>query len=134
MVQTSAVPVHRISQDWIVLFYSKLSLYWHFSGESPETFSSISQAVSQDINGTNTYAVLSSPRAPGVEAIIISASWVSRIDDGNGTLNLRGVATVLGLANFLKRESLTCSNSIFSGPSEMSRIFPLGQGPYICDK
>ncbi|KAK7467268.1 Glycosyl phosphatidyl inositol protein transamidase complex subunit [Stygiomarasmius scandens] len=69
--------------------------------------------TSQDINGTNTYAVLSSPRAPGVEAIIISASWVSRINDGNGTLNLRGVATVLGLANFLKQYSLWAKDLIF---------------------
>ncbi|THU87227.1 Gaa1-domain-containing protein [Dendrothele bispora CBS 962.96] len=71
------------------------------------------QFTSQDINGTNTYAILSSPRAPGVEAMIISASWLSRIDDGNGALNLRGVATVLALAKFLKQYSLWAKDLVF---------------------
>jgi glycosylphosphatidylinositol transamidase len=56
----------------------------------------------QKLGGTNAYAVLSSPRTSGTEAMVISASWISRIGEGDGTLNLRGVATVLALANFLK--------------------------------
>ena len=40
----------------------------------------------------------------GAEAIIISASWLSRTGEGDGTLNLRGVATVLSLAGYLKSE------------------------------
>jgi phosphohistidine phosphatase SixA len=35
--------------------------------------------------------------------MVISASWLSRTNGGDGTLNLRGVATVLALAKFLKR-------------------------------
>lgn len=35
--------------------------------------------------------------------MLISASWLSRTGDGDGTLNLRGVSTVLALAAFLKR-------------------------------
>ncbi|KAG6918119.1 hypothetical protein DXG01_016307 [Tephrocybe rancida] len=54
--------------------------------------------------GTNAYAVLASPRAPGNEAIVISASWLSRTGERNGSLNLRGVAMVLALAGFLKRK------------------------------
>ena len=54
------------------------------------------------INGTNAYAVLESPRASGTEAILLSASWLSMTGDGDGTLNLRGVATVLALAGYLK--------------------------------
>lgn len=36
--------------------------------------------------------------------MVISASWLSRTGEGDGTLNLRGVATVLALAGFLKRK------------------------------
>ena len=35
---------------------------------------------------------------------MISASWVSGIDEGHSTLNLRGVSTILSLAAFLKSE------------------------------
>ena len=52
------------------------------------------------MNGTNAYAVLPSPRASGTEAMIISASRFSR--SGDGVQNLRGIATVLSLASFLK--------------------------------
>lgn len=56
------------------------------------------------INGTNAYAVLESPRASGTEAILLSASWLSMTGEGYGTLNLRGVATILALAGYLKSE------------------------------
>ena len=59
----------------------------------------------QPISGSNVYAVLSSPRYSGAESTVISASWLSRTGDGDGTLNLRGVATVLSLAAFLNRQS-----------------------------
>lgn len=58
----------------------------------------------QPISGSNAYAIQSSPRYSGAEAIVISASWLSRVGDGDGTLNLRGVATVLSLAAFLNRQ------------------------------
>ncbi|KAL6300143.1 Gaa1-domain-containing protein [Sparassis latifolia] len=64
-------------------------------------------------NGTNAYAVLSSPRASGTEAMVISASWLSRTGEGDGTLNLRGVSTVLSLANFLKGYSLWAKDLVF---------------------
>ncbi|KAH8826974.1 Gaa1-domain-containing protein [Flagelloscypha sp. PMI_526] len=41
-------------------------------------------------SGTNAYALLSSPRTSGTEAMVISASWLSRTGEGDGTLNLRG--------------------------------------------
>lgn len=56
--------------------------------------------ICQTVSGNNAYAVMSSPRAAGTEAIVISASWLSRA--GRGTLNLRGTSTVLSLAAFLK--------------------------------
>jgi len=59
----------------------------------------------QPTSGSNAYAVLPSPRYSGAEAAVISASWLSRTGDGDGTLNLRGVATVLSLAAFLNRQS-----------------------------
>jgi glycosylphosphatidylinositol transamidase len=49
---------------------------------------------------------MTSPRTAGTEAIVISASWLSRIDGGSGTINIRGVSTVLALANFLRRKCL----------------------------
>ncbi|KAF9013977.1 Gaa1-like protein [Cyathus striatus] len=65
------------------------------------------------MDGTNVYASLASPRGPGTEAMIISASWLSRTGEGDGTLNLRGVSTVLALANFLKGYSLWAKDIIF---------------------
>ncbi|KAH7929712.1 Gaa1-domain-containing protein [Leucogyrophana mollusca] len=65
------------------------------------------------VNGTNAYAIRASPRASGTEAIVISASWVSRIGEGDGTLNLRGISTVLSLAAFLKDHSLWAKDMIF---------------------
>lgn len=62
----------------------------------------LSNASCQVLYGTNTYAILSAPRASGAEAMIISASKLSVSGDGDGTLNLRGIATVLSLANYLK--------------------------------
>ena len=59
----------------------------------------------QKISGSNAYAIMSSPRYSGAEAAVISASWLSRTGEGDGTLNLRGVATVLSLAAFLNRQS-----------------------------
>jgi glycosylphosphatidylinositol transamidase len=38
--------------------------------------------------------------------MIISASWLSRTGDGDGTLNLRGISTLLALAAFLKRRCI----------------------------
>lgn len=55
----------------------------------------------QTTSGTNAYGVYPVPRASGAEAIVISASWVSRTDEGEGTPNMRGVATILALARFL---------------------------------
>ena len=66
----------------------------------------------QNINGTNAYAILRSPRNPGTEAMVISASWLSSAKDGDGALNLRGVSTVLALAAFLKREFLCSINDV----------------------
>lgn len=42
--------------------------------------------------------------------MVISASWLSRIDDGQGAVNIRGVSTILALAGFLKRLSLPLPN------------------------
>ncbi|KAI0831285.1 Gaa1-domain-containing protein [Trametes gibbosa] len=70
-------------------------------------------AVAGSVNGTNAYAVLQSPRASGTEAIVISASWLSRTGEGDGTLNMRGVATVIALASYLKKSSLWSKDLVF---------------------
>ncbi|KAI8998654.1 Gaa1-domain-containing protein [Trametes punicea] len=69
--------------------------------------------VVESINGTNAYAVLQAPRASGTEAIVISASWISRTGEGDGTLNLRGVSTLLALAKYLKKYSLWAKDLVF---------------------
>ncbi|KAH9934715.1 Gaa1-domain-containing protein [Fomitopsis serialis] len=69
--------------------------------------------TSESKTGVNTYAIFSSPRASRTEAMIISASWLSRTGEGDGTLNLRGVSTVLSLAWFLRGYSLWAKDLIF---------------------
>jgi glycosylphosphatidylinositol transamidase len=54
----------------------------------------------QNVSGVNAYALMNSPRASGSETIVVSASWLSEV--GEGPYNLRGIATVLALAGFLK--------------------------------
>lgn len=61
-----------------------------------------------NLSGTNAYAILRAPKTDGAEAVVVSASWDSRAleeDEGNGKRrrkNVRGVALVLALANYLK--------------------------------
>lgn len=43
---------------------------------------------------------------------MISASRLSRTGEGDGTLNLRGISTVLSLASFLKGEYISCSTEL----------------------
>ncbi|KAG8907402.1 Glycosyl phosphatidyl inositol protein transamidase complex subunit [Tulasnella sp. 403] len=66
-----------------------------------------------EVSGVNAYGVYAVPRASGAEAIVISASWVSRMDEGGGTPNMRGVATVLALAQYLSKYSLWAKDLIF---------------------
>ncbi|KAF8447520.1 Gaa1-like protein [Boletus edulis BED1] len=66
---------------------------------------------SSNITGINAYAILNSPRTPGSEAIVISASWLSEV--GKEPYNLRGIATVIALAGFLKNYSLWAKDIIF---------------------
>ena len=60
------------------------------------------------MHGVNTYAIFSAPRTSGTEAMVVSASWKSETL-GGGTLNLRGVATILSLAAYIKSEAITYS-------------------------
>ncbi|KAI0688253.1 Gaa1-domain-containing protein [Cytidiella melzeri] len=71
------------------------------------------RTLSETLSGTNSYAVLSAPRASGAEAMVISASRISRTGKEDGTMNLRGISTVLSLAAFLKGYSLWAKDLIF---------------------
>lgn len=53
------------------------------------------------------YAILRAPKTDGAEALVLSASWLSRAlgEDGEKRINVRGVALVLALANYLKSMS-----------------------------
>ncbi|KAL1683647.1 Gaa1-like protein [Schizophyllum commune] len=64
-------------------------------------------------SGENAYAVMYSPRQAGAEAMVVSGSWISLIDEGSQTINIRGVSTVLALARFLKNYSLWAKDIIF---------------------
>ncbi|KZT55125.1 Gaa1-domain-containing protein [Calocera cornea HHB12733] len=63
----------------------------------------------EDVHGVNTYAFHSSPRTSGAEAVVVSASWTSLTGDPN----LRGVATVLALAGFLRRYTHWAKDLVF---------------------
>ncbi|BGP20023.1 Glycosyl phosphatidyl inositol protein transamidase complex subunit [Rhodosporidiobolus nylandii] len=60
------------------------------------------------LSGINTYAVLPAPKTDGAEAIVLSASWLSRAVgvEGERRINVRGVAIVLALANYFKKYSM----------------------------
>jgi glycosylphosphatidylinositol transamidase len=88
----------------------------------------------QQVNGTNAYAVLASPRHSGTEAMVISASWISRIGEEDGTINIRGAATVLALANFLKRAFYLSADSRLIKNFLLSRILLLGERYCLCNK
>ncbi|KAF9052907.1 Gaa1-like protein [Panaeolus papilionaceus] len=92
--------------EWINMEFLKLGL-----SSSTQSYSFVSPVV--NVTGTNSYAILSSPRHSGTEAMVISASWLSRMDEGNGTINIRGVAFVLALARFLKRYSYWAKDIVF---------------------
>ncbi|KAI5474391.1 glycosylphosphatidylinositol transamidase [Pseudohyphozyma bogoriensis] len=67
------------------------------------------------LNGTNVYSILQAPKTDGAEALVLSASWMSRAvgDDGEKRINTRGVAIVLALANYLKKYSMWSKDIIF---------------------
>ncbi|KAH6918352.1 Gaa1-like protein [Coprinopsis sp. MPI-PUGE-AT-0042] len=69
--------------------------------------------TNQTLSGVNAYAVSASPRTSGTEAIVVSASWLSRRGEGAGDLNLRGIATVLSLAHYLKGQSSWSKDLVF---------------------
>ncbi|KIR59374.1 glycosylphosphatidylinositol transamidase [Cryptococcus bacillisporus CA1873] len=50
---------------------------------------------------TATYALVTPPRATGMETIIVSANWLSR----DGSENLRGIAMLLALGDFLRGQN-----------------------------
>ncbi|TEB26622.1 Gaa1-domain-containing protein [Coprinellus micaceus] len=68
---------------------------------------------STNVTGVNAYAVSSSPRASGNEAIVISASWIRRHEGGPTELNLRGVSAILALAKYLKGHSMWAKDLVF---------------------
>ncbi|CAE6449086.1 unnamed protein product [Rhizoctonia solani] len=70
-------------------------------------------APTGDIEGVNAYSIYTAPRSSGSEAIVLSASWKSLKWDEDGSLNLRGVATILALAGYLKRYTLWAKDIIF---------------------
>ncbi|GAA5930593.1 GPI-anchor transamidase subunit GAA1 [Sporobolomyces koalae] len=76
---------------------------------------SFSLAVNSTVNGINSYAILPAPKTDGAEALVLSASWWSRARDENGQrrVNTRGVATVLALANYFKKNAMWSKDIIF---------------------
>ncbi|GAA5905667.1 hypothetical protein JCM8208_005799 [Rhodotorula glutinis] len=70
---------------------------------------------SSSLSGINTYAILPAPKTDGAEALVLSASWLSRAtnEDGSRRVNTRGVALVLALANYFKKHSMWSKDIIF---------------------
>ncbi|KAM0785986.1 hypothetical protein ACM66B_006804 [Microbotryomycetes sp. NB124-2] len=69
----------------------------------------------QTLSGTNTYAIYQAPKTDGVESLVLCASWLSREVDalGRRRINVRGVATVLAMANYLKKSSYWSKDIVF---------------------
>ncbi|KAK4046129.1 Glycosyl phosphatidyl inositol protein transamidase complex subunit [Microbotryomycetes sp. JL201] len=67
------------------------------------------------IAGTNAYAIFQAPKTDGVEAMVLSASWLSREKDQSGRrrINYRGISTVLSMANYLKKSSYWSKDIVF---------------------
>ncbi|KAM0752508.1 Gaa1-like protein [Meredithblackwellia eburnea MCA 4105] len=78
-----------------------------------------SSASNSTISGTNVYAILQAPKTDGAEALVLSASWLSRAftetdqSASQRSINNRGVAIVLALANYLKKYSMWSKDIIF---------------------
>lgn len=67
-------------------------------------------------NGTNVHAVLHTPRTDGSEALVLMASWLTRrpgSDVRGGDVNVRGVSSVLALAEYLLSFNLWSKDIIF---------------------
>lgn len=73
---------------------------------------------------------MNSPRASGSEAIVVSASWLSEV--GEQPYNLRGIATVMALAGFLK--SMHVPVFFFGCYLTYVRLFALGEGYHLRDR
>ena len=59
------------------------------------------QSSGRSYTGENVYSILHAPRGDATEAIVLCAGWKNVAGD----LNKSGVALVLTLARYLKRES-----------------------------
>ncbi|BGP03344.1 GPI transamidase component GAA1 [Rhodotorula toruloides] len=72
-------------------------------------------ARNSTLSGINTYAILAAPKTDGAEALVLSASWLSRAKDEQGRprINTRGVAIVLALANYFKKYAFWSKDIIF---------------------
>lgn len=79
----------------------------------------------------NAYAIYSAPRTSGNEAIVLCASWKSLKWDEDGSLNLRGVATILALAGYLNRTNFFDFLGIVI--YRVGRVYTMGEGYYIRD-
>ncbi|WWC89001.1 uncharacterized protein L201_003918 [Kwoniella dendrophila CBS 6074] len=64
-----------------------------------DTFSA--SGLSTSNTSTSTYAHVKPPRSKSTESILVSANWLSR----DGTPNLRGIATLLALGDFLRGQN-----------------------------
>ncbi|GAA5911383.1 GPI-anchor transamidase subunit GAA1 [Sporobolomyces salmoneus] len=67
------------------------------------------------VEGINTYAIRAAPKTDGSEALVLSASWLSRAldEEGRRRVNTRGISTVLALANYMKKYSMWSKDVIF---------------------
>lgn len=101
--------VYRVS-SYLVEQFSLLGLP---SASQDYTFKTSLHSDSTPLSGTNVWASFTPPRTSGVEAIVLAASWESldfetRVEGGRAKevrrRNLRGVAMVLSMAEYLRGE------------------------------
>ncbi|KAH8915953.1 Gaa1-domain-containing protein [Atractiella rhizophila] len=68
----------------------------------------------QMLNGTNVHALLRAPKTDGSEALVLSASWLSRQRTGLGAgVNRRGIATVLAMSKYFSKYAYWSKDILF---------------------
>ncbi|KAF9913016.1 Glycosyl phosphatidyl inositol protein transamidase complex subunit [Linnemannia zychae] len=63
----------------------------------------------ESLHGVNTYAIFYAPRSDGTEALVLSASWLSR----DKSFNINGISMLLALGKTFKRGSHFSKDIIF---------------------
>ncbi|SCZ94130.1 BZ3500_MvSof-1268-A1-R1_Chr12-2g03707 [Microbotryum saponariae] len=114
----SALPLQQLIGDLSARRTQELKKAFQKLGYATATQDYVFELGSRNstLQGTNVYSILQAPKTDGAESLVLGASWLSRAlhqDTKEQRVNVRGVASVLALANFLKKYSMWSKDIIF---------------------